>query len=110
MNDDAVITATITLPRNFGPDFRVSVVVDIFAARKMLAPIDFPDSDPGLAVMFCTPGAELKLRERKEVIASISKALATSLADAIGAKDTIMGYPKEFMEEFHKGPKGPSNV
>lgn len=92
--DQAQITVEIR-PPGYGRVMAITLPIDLYEARRLLRHIDFPSSDAGLAVMFCTPDAERKLMERKRVIAEIARVVAHAMADLLGAKDTEMGYPKE---------------
>jgi hypothetical protein len=89
--------ATITVIFRRHPfDTGIAVTVPVDAYRARLAPIDFPSVDAdALDRMLCTPGADRKLRDRRELVAALSHEVAKALADMLGAKDTEMGYPKE---------------
>ncbi len=69
--------------------------IGLYQTLTLFAPIDFPSADAGTAAVFCTPDADRKLRERKELIADLAHIFAVAMVDCLGAKDTEMGYPKE---------------
>ena len=90
---NAVITIRIDPPH--GKPMAITREIGLYQTLTMFAPIDFPSADAGIAMMFCTPDADRKLRERKELVADIAHILAIAMVDCLGARDTEMGYPKE---------------
>lgn len=92
--DEAAISVQIH-PPGHGRTMAFTLPIALHEARQLFQPIDFPSDDAGLGALFCTPDAERKLLSRKKLITEISRIVAQQLADALGATDTEMGYPKK---------------
>lgn len=78
-------------------DFEVALPIEGAFVRDALVPLDWPSEDAGIAEMLCSPRATIErvMASRAEISKKLTPILARALMDAMGAKDTEMGYPKK---------------
>jgi hypothetical protein len=86
-------------------DATVQIALSESLIRSVMQPLDFPSPDAGLGALFCTNTVTIErvMQSREAAAKLISQALTKALLDAMGARDTQMGYPKRTNEHSNVG-------
>lgn len=88
----------VTLDLGYG-DFReIEKELSESVVRTALVPLDLPSSTAdGFGRFLCSPEAEIRrvMRSREETARVLSRELTDAIVEAMGARDTEMGYPRE---------------